>query len=330
MAAMAFFFIMLVLFFITLFFITLNVIFIIIWSVRKCKGKAPKKRYIVIPIIFLIISFLVESIPIGWVLLLRTGNSSASKDIVMAKSGKIVYWSSDENGAPTGVSFEMDGTGYIRLDCSVSTDTWKLGKPVANIRYKSDEEALNKFMKFLFAGDFTSTLYPVINGNGFELYTIGNDIYCPENQKDLVLAYYGDLSNYDTQNCKYEYALYPEEKETDGNTGLKSIDKNVTLNKGIFEELYQIANKQKAEIIKIPEKYNHIYNEKKPGTPINGYDDIMLYSYSKDRVMSKDVELALIDGQIYCLKESDNESITGYRLPYELNKYLKNMIFQGI
>lgn len=199
---LVFFLIMIVVFFLALFFIILNVIFIIIWRVKKRKGKIPKRRYIVTPIIFLIISLLIELIPIGWIVAIRAGNKNASKDVIIAKSGKIVYWGYGANGDDTLNNFKMDGVTYVGISYLGSSDTWKLGKSVANIRPKSSDETLNKIMNLLTAHDDSSTLYSVVNGKGFKLYTIENTIaightitiYCPENQKYSVLKYYKDLS----------------------------------------------------------------------------------------------------------------------------------------
>jgi energy-coupling factor transporter transmembrane protein EcfT len=202
MVGLVFFFIMIVVFFIALSFIVLNVIFIIIWMVKKRKGKIPQKRYIVIPIIFLVISLLIEVIPVGWIGMIRSGNKSASKDVIVAKSGKIVYWGYGANGDDTLNNFTMDGITYVGISYLGSSDTWELGKSVANIRPKSADETLNKIMSSLTAHDDTSTLYSVINEKGVKLYTIESTItightitiYCPENQKDLVLKYYKNLS----------------------------------------------------------------------------------------------------------------------------------------
>lgn len=330
MGALAFFILMFILFFSALFFIVLNLIFIIIWKARKRKERTPKKRYLIIPVIFLIMSIMAELIPVGWVCFLRTGNNAASRDIVKAESGKIVYWGYGENGDAAIDNFKMDGITYIEAEYSGSTDTWKLGKPVANIRYESDEKRLNKFMKFLFGGDDTSTLYPIINEKGFKLYTIGSSIYCPENQKNLVMSYYNDLANYDTDNLRYESCIYKESKDKESGNDLNFIYKNITLNEGVFLKLYQSGSSRKPETIKIPDKYINILKAEKPGTPMNGYNDIILYAYSNDKVMSKQVELALINDHIYCVKETDSENITGYPLPDEINKYLMNIIFKGM
>ncbi len=198
MVALAFFLILVVLFFVALFFIILNVIFIIIWKLKKRKGKNPKKRYIVIPIIFLIISLLVELIPVGWVGLMRAGNKRNSKDVVMAESGEVVYWGELANGDTAVDNFKMYNMTYVEVPYSGSSNTLKLGKPVANIKSKANEEGLNRIVGALFASNFTSTVYPVINDKDLEIYTIGrntNTIYCPENEKNMVLAYLKEISH---------------------------------------------------------------------------------------------------------------------------------------
>ncbi|WP_315675712.1 hypothetical protein [Clostridium sp. 19966] len=192
MVVLGFFLIMVILFFLALFFITLNGIFIIIWILKKRRGKASKKRYIIIPIIFLIISISLELIPVGWVMMVRSGNKSMSKDAVIAKSGEIGYWGRKANSDDTNEYFEMKGNIYIHVLDKDSSHTWKLGKPIANIKLRSSEEVFNKILISIFAREDISTLYPVINDEGFELYsTGGSEIYCPENQKDKILTYYG-------------------------------------------------------------------------------------------------------------------------------------------
>lgn len=328
MVATAFFFLMVVIFLVAISFIILNLFFIIIWAILKRIGKHPKKRYVVIPTIFLVISLVAALIPLGWVGIVRSGNSSNAKKIVMAKSGKVVYWDESENSS----SFQMDGTTYVECEYSCSTDTWKLGQPVANVRYKSDEKALNKFMKFVFAGDFTSTLYPVINEKRFSLYTIGSRLYCPKDQTNLISSYYSDISNYDTQNCRYSSCIYIDTKDKKATKGSSVPDfeikyNNVTLNQNIFEKLLKINESQKLETIKISEKYIDIFKAKKPGTPFDGYNNITLISYSKDRVMRKEIELGLIDDQVYCIKEGQVDNIKGYHVPDDINVYLKDTIF---
>ena len=269
----------------------------------------------------MVLGLIVELIPIGSVIGVRTANSYASKSIVKAESGKIVYWGINENGDVSSGRFEMDGTNYVGLELGGSTETWKLGKPVANIRYKSSEEGFNKFMSFLYARDDTSTLYPIINEKGFKLYTIGSDIFCPENQIELVTAYYKDISNFDTRNS------------------IAHVDfkyKNVILKQGVFKKLYQlclISDNLKLETIKIPKKYSNIQNPRKTGTSAVGYHDGELYAYSKDGVVSIQVSLGLINGQIYLINSythggnDGNHYITGCRLLHEINGYLVNTIF---
>lgn len=127
---------------------------------------------------------------------MRAGNKRNSKDVVIAESGEVVYWGERGNGDTAADNFKMYGMTYVEVPYSGSWNTLKLGKPVANIKSKSDEEALNRIVSTLFASDFTSTLYPVINDKDLEIYTIGgNTIYCPENEKDLVLAYLKEISH---------------------------------------------------------------------------------------------------------------------------------------
>lgn len=191
MLALGFFLIMMVLFFVALFFICLNIIFLIIWKVKKRRGNTPKKRYVIIPIIFLIISILVELIPVSWVMIVRSSNERNADDIIMAESGKIGYWGYGKNGDDTIEKFEIDGITYVNVFESNSEHKWKLGEPVANIRPKSYEKISNKIMRVIFGGDYTSTLYEVVNEEGFELYSIGGRIiYCPENKKSFILEHY--------------------------------------------------------------------------------------------------------------------------------------------
>lgn len=128
----------------------------------------------------------------------------------MAESGKIVNWGITENDDSTIKKVKMDGTNYVELGFGGLTNTWKLRKPVANISSKSDKEGFNKFVVFLFLYGNTSILYPIINNKGFELYTTGGSIYCPQNKMDLISAYYKELSNFYTRNCIYEYTLFAE------------------------------------------------------------------------------------------------------------------------
>lgn len=333
MGVLIFFVFMAILFFSAFFFIVLNLIFIIIWKLRKGRGKNPKKSHLIIPTIFLVISFIVELIPIGWIGFLRYANRKESKKVIIAESGKIVYWDTLDNGDANLDRFEMDDINYVSSKIGASKDTWKLEKPVANIRYKSHEEGLNKVMDFLFAYDNTSMLYPVINNGGFDLYTTGGSIYCPENEKNFVSAYYKDFLNYDTQNCRCKYGVFSESKVKEGGdskTDFNSTDivEDITLNQNVFETLYEMNDSQAIESIKIPEKYSNIRNAKKTGDSVLGYNYRIVHVYSKDKIASKDVTLNLIDGQLYREVSSGGGNLKGYRLPTELNEYLKNTIFQ--
>lgn len=312
MVAMGFFILMVILFFGALFFITLNTIFIIIWKIRKHLGKNPKKRYLVIPVILLIISIVVELIPIGWLSTVRSANSSRADEVDWAKSSKIVYWSQDENGDEPIEKFKMNGTTYIEVDIPSSSDTWKLGEAVANLKYKSNEKGLNKFMNILFASEntFTSTLYPVKNRGGFDLYTIGSNIYCPLFQVDKVKTFYDNFDNYDTHECIFQIYY--------GEPNLEFKNKKIVLNAGEFEKIDQIFQNQKLKNLVA----------KNVGKDEEG----TLYAYSHDGVTCKTVDLILVDGIVYyvseCVYENENRYIKGYRLSTKETDNLKDLIFE--
>lgn len=129
-------------------------------------------------------------------MMVRSGNKSISKNVIIAQSGKIGYWGRKANTDDTNEYFEMDGTTYVHVLDADSAHTWKLGKPVANIKDKSSEEVFNKILILIFGRDDISTLYQVINDEGLELYSTGRSIiYCHENQKNTVLTYYNDISH---------------------------------------------------------------------------------------------------------------------------------------
>ncbi len=331
MGALAFMFLLAVVFFVALFFIILNIILIIIWNVVKRSGKHPKKVFVILPTVFLIISLLVEVLPVGWVSFLHYTNSQAAKQIVRAESGKILYWGTDENGANTIGNFEMDGTKYILIDYSLipfSSDTCKLNKPIANVKYRST--AFEQFMKALLGGNDTSTLYPIENHSGADLYSIGSNIYCPANQQEFVTAYYNNITNYDLQNCSYEYVLYAAEKDADASpsANLETVQKSIRLEPGVFEKIYHLTVTQTPETIAIPSEYVSMQKEMKPGTPVWGYKQVELYAYSQDKVSYKSVRIDFINDQTYSEAESDISSyIKGYRLPDDLNRYIQSNIF---
>lgn len=338
-----------VLFCIALFFIVLSIVFIIVWNVKKSRGKTPKKRWLVIPSVFLVINLIVAFIPIGYIGFLRYANSMNTNEIVYAESGETLFWPMGEI-EPTHTWFEMDGIKYVEFREGFSEDPFfldvgdeKLGEPVANIKNDpSTRNAFNEFMWLLLAGDTTdklnvSTVYPVTNDNGFAFYKIkgssGNGTYCPEDKMDSIKAYYADLANYDTQNLIYKYAIYTEMDES-GKEILSSythVKKAVVLTPGAFEELRQLLDsRQGIQRVETPPKYKDTDEEASPSVPIPGYEERELYAYSNDKMAyhsDREVDLVLFEGQVYAVETSGSDYIVGCPLSGEMNQYIIDSVF---
>lgn len=141
MGAVFFLMFIVILFFVALFFIILNIIFIVIRNKMKRKGKDSQKKWLVIPVIFLIINIIVALVPIAYIGFLRYANNTSKDTIVYAKSGKILYWPMTEY-EPTTNWFEMNGKKYVRFREGFSNDQFyleysnvRLSTPAANIKY---------------------------------------------------------------------------------------------------------------------------------------------------------------------------------------------------
>lgn len=346
MGAVFFFIFLGILFFIAAFFIILSVILLIIRKIKIHKGNTVKKRWLVIPVVILVINLIVAMIPVGFIAFLRYANTSNAPKIAYAKSGKMLYWPVDEYESTAGW-FEMDGRKYVQFQDWSSKEAFflnttddKRGEPVANIRNnRADTNALNETMYMLVAGSTSdklnvSTIYPIINKNGFEFFevngTAGNDIFCPESKLASIKAYYRDISNYDTQNLTCEYNVYTAKKdlEESSDTPYTTIVKKVTAAPKIFEKLCQASDSgQDIKRIKIPQKYIELRKAAQPGTPIFGYDERELSAYSKDEMAYRHVCLVLLDGQVYLEQESGNGYIDGCPLSDEMNRYIIDTVF---
>lgn len=346
MGSVLFLMFMAILFFVALFFIIVSVIFIIVWKARKRRGKTSKKRWLVIPIVILIINIIVAMIPISYISFLRYVNSKTVDKIVYAESGKALYWPMGEYESTTNW-FEMDGMKYIRFREGFSEETYflsstvnKRSEPVANIRYNpADSSAFNEAMIFLLTGSTrdnlnVSTIYPLINENDFEFFdvngTAGGGVFCPESKLNLIKTYYVDISNYDTQNLTCEYSVYTNEKGWGErhDTPYINIEKDVTVVPKVFEELRQTLDSgQGIKRVEIPQKYIQLDEAAQPGTPIFGYDERELFAYSKDKMAYRHVYLVLLDDRVYVEKESGNNYIYGYPLPDDMNQYIVETVF---
>ncbi|HEY9060804.1 MAG TPA: hypothetical protein VIO64_09930 [Pseudobacteroides sp.] len=95
--------------------------------------------------------------------------------------------------------FEMDGTKYIQFREGFSEEPFflsftdnKHSEPIANIKYNpADSRAFNEVMTFLLTSSTSdnldiSTIYSLINENGFEFFDIrgtsGGEVFCPESK----------------------------------------------------------------------------------------------------------------------------------------------------
>ncbi|WP_312648963.1 hypothetical protein [Aminipila sp.] len=343
MGAVFFMMIMAVLFCIAMVFIIISTVFLIIHRVRKQKGNFVKKRWFIIPMVILVFNILVACIPIGYIVFLRTANSSQTTDIVYAESGKALYWPMGEYESATNW-FEMDGKKYVQFREGFSEEPFflcstevKRGEPVANISYDSlNSNAFNDAMTFLLTGSSReklsmSTIYPIINENGFEFYEVsGNDVFCAESKLNSIKAYYADIANYETKKLTCEYSVYTGE-EGNGqrrDTPYINIEQDVNVNPEVFIELEQALDSgQDLTRVEIPQKYIELDEAAQPGTPIFGYDERELLAYSKDHMAYRHVYLVLIDGQVYVEQGSSGKYITGYSLPDEMNQYIITTVF---
>ncbi len=346
MGALFFLILMAILFFIALFFIIISTIFLIVWKVRKQRGKTPKKRWFVIPVVILIINIIVAMIPVGYIGFLRYVNSKTADEIVYAESGKSLYWPMGKYESTTNW-FEMDGTKYVQFRDAFSKELFflsstkdKRGEPVANIRYNPVySSAFNKVIIFLMTGSTkdklnASTVYPIINENGFEFFDVsgstGGGIFCPESKLGSIKAYYADSSNYDTENLTCEYGVYTNERGLGKRHDVPfiNIEKEITAAPEVFEELHQtLDSDQGVKRVEIPQKYIELDNAAQPGTPIFGYDERQVFAYSKDKMAYREVYLVLLDGQVYVEHGSEGNYIDGYPLPEDMNKYIKETVF---
>lgn len=342
MGATFFMLLMAVIFLIALFFSIINVIILVLQIVRKRRGKTVKKRWIVIPIIFLVISILAQLIPLGFVASIRIVNSKGLSEKVFAESGKMIYWPMGKY-EPSTNWFEMDGVKYVQFREGFSTESFflssikdKRGKPVSNITYNpAHSGAFNSFMIWLLTGNSyenvnISTIYPIINENSFELYEVNGRAFCPETKLSSIKAYYSEISNYETRNLICRYSIYSDKESLNKrwDTPYINIEKSISLRPETFEELSQMNDKADMSIrVDIPEKYIELDKAAKPGTPIFGYDQRELLLYSKDKMAYRHVYLVLIEGQVYVEQDEGNKYINGYILTEKMNQYIKETVF---
>ncbi len=325
MGALAAFFVMMIIFCISLFFIIISTVLLIIRKTQVKKGRLLKKRWLVVPLIILVINIFIITIPLGFVGFLREANSQVIRDIVYAESGKILYWPMDKY-VYIDDWFMMDDIKYINVSTVdnffIEIDEDMIGEAIANITNKSlGSDYLNIIMSYILTGSSPeeynmSTLYQVKTGTSYEFLSLGHEygkLYCPENLFDKLNSYYSDLSNYDTQNVfNVDYV-----ENTDKTW--KRIEKEINIEPGVFEKLENpLKFKQDFEHYKIPIDTSDNENVKEKD----------LISYSKDKLAQKSVYLILIDNQVYISqKRFDNDYIDRYLLPQYMSEYIKKTVF---
>lgn len=353
MGALFFLTLVVIVFFVALFFMVLNTILIIVWNVKKRKGKAPKKFWLVIPVIFLIVNIIVMSVPIGYVGFLRYANNTGEDTTVYAETGTVLYWPMGKY-EPTTTWFEMNGKKYVEFREGFSNEKFflhytdeRLGIPIANIKYdSSSSNPFNDFMCIVLSGSTfydqnISTVILVENENDFEFVyvkdspgsaSLAGGTYCTEDTIASTKAYYADIANYDTQNVVCEYTVYTEYKkwgERNGNP-YERVEKNITLKAGIFTEIHKMYDSGEIVKVKIPQKYKDVDEKAVLGTPVGGFWDVELCSYSFDEMAFMHVDLVLVEDQVYASLMRSGDIISGYPLPIEMNQYIIDSVFADL
>jgi len=351
MGALFFFILIAILFFVALFFIILTTIFIISWNIRKRKGKNPKKQWLMISVIFLIINIIIAFIPIAYIGFLRYVNTSNKEIITYAEeSGTILYWPMGEY-EPTTSWFEMNGKKYVQFREGFSNDKFyidynseSLGKPVANIKYDpSSSSFLEDLMGILLSGSTfseqnISTVIPVKNENGFEFYYVKNSpgsatfagaTYCEKDTLASIKAYYADIANYDTQNLICKYYVYTKGQGISEKNGhpYDRIEKKITLKAETFIELQNLYDSKESIDVEVPRKYKDDDEKGIPGTPVDGYKEKKLCVYSNDKMVYMEVNMILLEDQVYVGYFANDDNLNGCSLPDEMNQYIIDNVF---
>jgi len=135
-----------------------------------------------------------------------------------------------------------------------------------------------------------------------------SNTYCPEDELDVIQAYYLNLDHYDTQSVISRYAIYTDESEQNHSY----IHEEIALSPGIFLQMHELYDNE-----------NRMVQVDRP----DRYEERTLYAYSRDGIAFIDLSLALINGQVYCMRLVSGETISGYPLSGELNQYIIEAVF---
>jgi len=167
---------------------TVSLITLLVWFVFRRKGKKLKKRWLTIPSILLIISFVFAVIPIGYIGFIRFTNADVNEPVNYVKTDVMLHW-----GDINKSWFIMDGEMYV-TEKNPSNSNYgleNLGEPVANIKQNPQyKNSFNEFMTWVGSGKtaeeiYMCTIYPVDEDGSLEfLYVTGrgfNRIFRLEN-----------------------------------------------------------------------------------------------------------------------------------------------------
>jgi len=196
----------------------------------------------------------------------------------------------------TDIVLDYPGTNEFELNGKILTPLPKVGYFMYS---GEDRGAVAAIFRYNNRTPALEGLYPLRNGQGFELYEIrkGWEVFCPANQVKPVEAYYNDNASYDMRHV-WSAPAYGNPDE-----------KNILLDEGVFEELLRLGSG-------ILERKNISQHE--------GFEDVirfLLIVTSTDGAAKKRVELSLVKGQLYA-----GEVSFAVELPKELNAYMMEVL----
>jgi len=223
--------------------------------------------------------------------------------------------------------FEMDGVKYIDFTSYFTDETnvyayeYSEGEAVAIIRYPETKlNIFNKCLQLFIYGksdDYYSEniLYRVKINDSLEVYEINCyshcGLYVPATEAELWAEYYNNSVNYDLDNVECVESVFTRNANNE-----KQITKYVEMDPMFFQQLsHEIIND--GETIHIE-------------TPDIGYERRNITVYNEQKNFRIDLDLLLIDGQVYRLPLATyvySEEISGIPLPNTLNRYIIETVF---
>ncbi|GAB2022712.1 hypothetical protein RyT2_17860 [Pseudolactococcus yaeyamensis] len=339
-------------FFVALFLIVLSTILLLIWRVRKAKGKNPKKRWLILPLIVLILplivlilplivlilSLLFELIPLGIISLNWQKNRAEMKEKVTLKSKKIVYW--NQNNYHT---FVLDGVKYAVISAddepfNFNQDGFSRGDVIANITVSDDSFSYKLVNGVSERENNMQMILPLKTKSQFLFYGVADSLtveirspYVLAQELPKIQAYYRNLENYDKENVICDALVFGNHND------YQTIDKALKLNLEVFKTLADLSQSEENLItVAVPQDYTDIEAQKKKGDFASGFEQWAINVFSQDKVATQSIRLAKIDQQIYRVKSLgtnmegvEGSVLEGYKIDPALNAYLLSTVFHG-